>query len=141
MTFVSSYTGRMVRHACLLVACLLVAVAQGQITTPVFFQQSLQPAAVTGSGGSVVFASSLGNGNSLGADVFAVNVDGTGLRQLTKLSSTSSVGATNVALTSNGRWAAFTAGPSGIGEEVHLLDVAAAGDRTLVVDKQGCILP
>ena len=133
----------MVRHACLLVACLFAAEAKGQITTPVFIQQSLQPAAISGSGSTLVLASSLGNSNSLGAEVFSVNVDGTGLRQLTKLSSSGSPGATNVALTSDGHWAAFTVGQGGVGEEVHLLDVAAggAGDRTLVVDKQGCVLP
>jgi len=122
---------------------LAVAQVEGQITTPVFLQQSLQPAAISGSGRTLVLASSLGNSNSLGAEVFSVNVDGTGLRQLTKLSSSGSPGATNVALTSDGRWAAFTVGQGGVGEEVHLLDVAAggAGDRTLVVDKQGCVLP
>ena len=39
--------------------------------------------------------------------------------------------------------AGYTALPGGIGgaEEVHLLDIAKAADRTLAVDKEGCIQP
>jgi uncharacterized protein (TIGR03437 family) len=39
--------------------------------------------------------------------------------------------------------AGYTALPGGVGgaEEVHLLDIAKAADRTLAVDKEGCIQP
>ena len=125
----------MCRHGFVGVACLFAAFGNAQVI-PVFLQQSLSSAAISGSGSSIVFCSSYANSNYV-ADVFSVNVDGSNLRQLTKLST----GTTGVALSSDGHWASFTAGQSGINEEVHLLNVTADSDSILTVDKQGCVLP
>ncbi len=102
--------------------------------------------AVDAPGRSVVFGSSIApDGTQFTAvDIYAVGADGAGLRRLTRLAAGTQPpqGAMTVALTPDGQWAAFTVlSSSGKGEEVHLMDVARASDKTVAVDTQGCIQP
>ncbi|OFW40021.1 MAG: hypothetical protein A3J28_05350 [Acidobacteria bacterium RIFCSPLOWO2_12_FULL_60_22] len=115
---------------------------------PIFLGQTstMIPPALDGGGRSVVFGSAItADGASLPTmDIYVVSSEGSGLRRLTRLTGTNRPpqGALSVSLSSDGRWAAFTAlGTAERGEEVHLLDVAGAVDRTLAVDTQGCIQP
>ena len=102
--------------------------------------------AVDASGANVVFGSAITpEGASLGTvDIYVVTSDGSGLRRLTRLAGGQRPpqGALAVSGSADGLWAAFsTLATDGRGEEVHLLDVVRAADRTLVVDTQGCIQP
>lgn len=116
---------------------------------PIFLgqQATMIPPAVDGSGRTVVFGSAITpDGVSLPTmDIYSVGSEGTGLRRLTRLGSStapSPQGALAVSLTPDGLWAAFsTINSAGKGEEIHLLDVARASDKTLAVDTQGCIQP
>ncbi len=106
------------------------------------------PPAISGSGGSLLFGSSFSTSGAPGSgyNVCTANSDGSGFRQLTAAASAASTQSVEaVALTSDGRWAAYTLNPGTIHEEVHFLNVAAApsvgSDRMLYSDPQGCLLP
>jgi len=130
------------------VALLAAAIAECQTRVPNTIQGPILPPAITGAGNNVVFGSSFSSSGVPGSafNVCTVNTDGSGFRQLTNSpSATSYQSVTSVSLTSDGRWAGYTANPSGSHEEVHLLNVLSApaggSDRTLYVDTQGCVLP
>jgi len=99
--------------------------------------------AVGGAGATVVFGSAITpDGATLPTvDLYAAGADGSNLRRLTRLAGQ---GATAASVSADGSRAAFTAlssGSSGQSEEVHVVDMASATDRTVVVDTQGCIQP
>jgi len=73
--------------------------------------------AVGGARNTVVFGSAITpEGATLPTvDLYAAGADGSNLRRLTRL--------------------------AGQGEEIHVVDMASATDRTVVVDTQGCIQP
>ena len=129
---------------------LWLSITSAQETAiPIFLgqQATMIPAAADSTGRTVVFGSAITpEGASLPTtDIYSVGSDGTGLRRLTRLGSSSGPspqGALAVSLTPDGLWAAFSAiNSGGKGEEIHLLDVARAADKTLAVDTQGCIQP
>src|SRR5262249_9891522 len=69
--------------------------------------------------------------------------DGSGLRRLTRLpvDQVAPQGANAVAISSDGARVAYTSLAVGRNEEVHVLDPATGADRTVAMDKEGCIQP
>jgi Tol biopolymer transport system component len=99
--------------------------------------------AVGGARATVVFGSAITPEGATPptVDLYAAGADGSNLRRLTRLAGQ---GATAASVSADGSRAAFTAlssGSSGQGEEVHVVDMASATDRTVAVDTQGCIQP
>ena len=112
---------------------------------PIFIGRSIKllAPALGGARNTVVFGSAITpEGATLPTvDLYAAGADGSNLRRLTRLSGQ---GATAVSLSADGSHAVFTALPSGSGgrgEDVHVVDMASATDRTVAVDTQGCIQP
>ncbi len=126
----------------LIFALLFATLASGQAFPIALTGPQVFTPAIDGSGKSVVFGSSI-NPDGTGSpaiDLFFVNTDGTSLRRLTKI--TAGAGAIGPSLSPDAKFAAFTQTVvAGSNEEVHLVTVASATDRTIAVDKQGCILP
>ncbi|MBI3694378.1 MAG: hypothetical protein HY238_06020 [Acidobacteria bacterium] len=123
------------------------AVLAAQSAIPVFIGRpiTLLPAAVDGAGQKVAFGAAITpDGATLAiTDIYLTAQDGAGLRRLTRLAGDPRPpqGASAVAISADGSRVALTAllGPSI--EEVHVVDVATGADRTVAVDKEGCIQP
>jgi uncharacterized protein (TIGR03437 family) len=128
----------------------LLLQAQGS-AMPVFIGRSagLLAPAVDGTGRTTVFGSSVKPDGTVAAvtDVYSVATDGSALRQLTRLAATSQYppqGANSVTLAANAARAAYTvlvADSAGQTEQVRALDTASGSERTVAVDKEGCIQP
>ena len=125
-------------------------VLAAQSTGPSFLGRpiTMLPPAVDGSGQKVVFGSALTPEGAAFAvtDVYAVMTDGAGLRRLTRITGPAfpPLGATDLSLIADGSRAAYTAllpTPSRFSEEVRVLDLSSGADRTVAVDKEGCIQP
>lgn len=128
----------------LVLLCPAAIWAQNE-SSPVILGRSINllAPAVGGARNTVVFGSAITpEGATLPTvDLYAAGADGSNLRRLTRLASQ---GATAASISADGSRAAFTAlssGSTGQGEEVHVVDMASATDRTVAVDTQGCIQP
>ena len=128
----------------------LLLQAQGT-AMPVFIGRSagLLAPTVDGTGRTTIFGSSVKPDGTVAAvtDVYSVATDGSALRQLTRLPATSQYppqGANSVTLAANAARAAYTilvADSAGQTEQVRVLDTASGSERTVAVDKVGCIQP
>ena len=133
-----------------LVLLLIPFTLHAQSALPFFIGRPIimLPPAVDGSGQRVVFGSAitLDGVTFPTTDLYIAAADGTGLRRLTRLAGDfrPPQGATAVSFSADGSRAAFTAfltGPERSSEEVHVIDTATGADRTVVVDKEGCVQP
>ncbi|HYM09129.1 MAG TPA: LpqB family beta-propeller domain-containing protein, partial [Bryobacterales bacterium] len=131
---------------------LLSAFALAAQSIPVRLGQPilLLPPTLDRAGQKVVFGSAIAADGTIftTTDLYAINADGTGLRRLTQLAASPPPipphGVTAVSLSPDAARAAFTVflAPSASGgEQVHVLDVSTATDRTVAVDTAGCIQP
>lgn len=130
-----------------LLLLLLAPLLRAQSSIPVFIGRPivLLPPALDGSGQRVVFGAAVTpEGATFSTtDLYAVASDGSGLRRLTRLGGESRPpqGASAVSVSTDGSRAVFTALLSSHGEEVHVVDVATGADRTVAVDREGCVQP
>lgn len=117
--------------------------------TPVLLPPgSMVAPAIDQKGQRLAFGSAVGPHGSgyNAADVYFANVDGSGLRQLTdyRTSPNAHSGANALSMSPDGAHVAYTGlVPSGTPttEQVHLIDTATGTDRTVVINKEICILP
>ena len=126
-------------------ALALPWILAGQVVSPVFLiqQPTLFPPAISASGTSVAFGSAIAPDGSVGptVNVYVAAADGTNARRLSQPPR----GASSVTLSADGTRVAYVAqSPAGSatpGEELHIVDVAAAMDRVAYLYTAGCIQP
>ncbi len=135
------------RSAGWLFCLVLPAAAEAAAPIFVFGRPPETPPAVSGDGQRLVFGSAVTQAGKvtttadLYVDFVLPSVDQ--VRKLTDFSGEFAAGVTAVALTRDGRAAAYTAIPGAEGsvEEVHWIETETGKDRILVADKEGCIQP
>src|SRR5438445_8708401 len=125
------------RRIGLLAAVLGVAAAQ---TAPILSRPSaIIPPAIDAMGRRVAFGSATAPDGSVAstADGYIAGSDGTGVRRLTDLAGGGGDGVNAVSLSPDGSRLAYTM--RGASEQVHVVDTATGADRTVAVDREGCI--
>jgi uncharacterized protein (TIGR03437 family) len=116
---------------------------QTDAAAPIFLGRTAMVLPPAAGGANLLFGSSLDPQGVTQPviDVYVAGIDGTGARRLTQFGGESLTlsGVTAVTVSPDGGRAAFTAVP-GIGrpEEIHVIDVASAADRTVSVYTEGC---
>lgn len=124
----------------------LAALAQTGSTLPITLGRATVFRPPATGGANVVFGSTLDpqGVTQPTIDVYAAAIDGGNVRRLVRFPGEFRTlsGATSLSVSPDGTRAVFAALPgTGKGEEVHVIDVASAADRTVAVYTEGCPQP